>query len=145
MDCSVTQARELIANEKLWLKVKAYLAAGGSFELFPSKHPSRLKLLDRATGLLIGKWVEALAMADEWRKIVDGAKVHELKAEYQGVYPDVFRYTAYFAKWRGVLDEMKRTALEKGCRISEVECPDFEMVLLILKLKFPEAYELCCS
>ena len=145
MDCSVMQARELIANENLWPRVKAYLAAGGSFKLFPARHPSRLKLLDNATRSLIGKWLEALAMADEWRKIVDGAKVRELKTEYADIYPDVFRYTAYFAKWRSVLEEMKCTASERGCKISEVECPDFEMVLLVLKLKFPEAYELCCS
>ena len=39
MDCSVTQARELIGNAKLWPKVKAYLAAGGEFELFPAGDP----------------------------------------------------------------------------------------------------------
>ena len=120
MDCTVTQARELIGNAKLWPKVKAHLAAGGEFELFPAKDPSRLKLLDEATRSSIGKWLEALAAADGWRRIVDGAKVRELKAEYAGVYPEVFRYEAYFRKWRGVLDEMSRTAAEKGCRVSQV-------------------------
>lgn len=145
MDCTVTQARELIANGRLWPKVKAYLAAGGAFENFPANDPSRLKLLDDRTREAIGLWLEALASADEWRRIVDGAKVRELKAGYPGVYPDVFRYTAYFSKWRGVLDEMSRNAAERGCRVSQVECPDFDMILLLLKLKFPEAYELCCS
>lgn len=145
MDFSVTQARELIGNEKLWPKVRAYLADGGEFELFPPNDPSRLKLLDEATRMAIGKWLEAIAAADEWRKIVDGAKVRELKAEYPGVYPEVFRYTAYFAKWRSVLDEMAETAAGRGCRVSQVECPDFNMVLLLLKLKFPEAHEICCS
>ena len=145
MDCSVTQARELIGNAKLWLKVKAYLAAGGEFELFPAKDPSRLKLLDPDTRAAIGKWMEALAAAEGWRRIVDGAKVRELKAEYPGIYPEVFRYTAYFSKWCGVLEGMARSAAEKGCRVSQVDCPDFNMVLLLLKLRFPEAYELCCS
>ena len=88
---------------------------------------------------------EALAAAEDWRKVVDGTKVRELKAEYPGIYPDVFRYTAYFAKWREILELMSQTAASKGCRVSEVECPDFNMVLLLLKLKFPEAYEICCS
>ena len=145
MDCSVTQARELISNDRLWPKVKEYLAAGGEFELFPAKDPSRLKLLDEATRTSIGKWIEAVAAADGWRKIVDGAKVRELKAEYPGIYPDVFRYTAYFAKWRDVLEEMSRVASERKCRVAQVECPNFDLVLLLLKLKFPEAYELCCS
>ena len=126
-------------------EVLAYLAAGGEFGLFPAKDPSRLKLLDEATRTSVGKWIEAIAEADGWRKIVDGAKVRELKAEYPGVYPDVLRYSAYFVKWCGVLDAMTREAVAKGCRVSQVECPDFNMVLLLLKLKFPEAYELCCS
>lgn len=145
MDCTVTEARELVANAKLWPKVRAYLAAGGGFEAFPAKDPSRLKLLDEATRTAVGRWIEAIAAADGWRRIVDGPKVRELKAEYPGVYPEVFRYTAYFGKWRGTLEKMSRAAAEKGCRVSEVDCPDFEMVLLLLKLKFPEAYELCCS
>ncbi|MBR2981838.1 MAG: hypothetical protein IKC80_01280 [Kiritimatiellae bacterium] len=145
MDCTVTEARELVGNGRLWPKVKAYLAAGGEFALFPANDPSRLKLLDGRTRSSVGRWVEALAAADGWRTVVDGAKVRELKAEYAGVYPEVFRYEAYFRKWRGVLDEMSRTAAEKGCRVSQVDCPDFGMILLLLKLKFPEAYELCCS
>ena len=145
VDILVNEARELIGNGRLWAKVKAYLSAGGEFELFPAKDPSRLKLLDEATRTSVGKWIEAIAEADGWRKIVDGAKVRELKAGFPGIYPDVFRYTAYFAKWRGTLEEMRRTAAERNCRVSQVECPDFEMVLLLLKLKFPEAYGLCCS
>lgn len=145
MDCTVTQARELIGNERLWPKVKKHLAGGGEFELFPAGDSSRLKLLDADTRAAIGRWMEALAAAEAWRKIVDGAKVRELKAEYPGIYPEVFRYTAYFAKWRDVLDGMMRSAAERNCRVSQVECPDFNMVLLLLKLRFPEAYELCCS
>jgi hypothetical protein len=145
MDCSVTEARELVGNPRLWPRVKEYLAAGGEFGLFPVKDPSRLRLLDETTRVAVGKWLEAIAEADTWRTVVDGAKVRELKSGYPGIYPDVFRYTAYFVKWRGVLEEMRRVAAERNCSVSQVECPDFDMVLLLLKLKFPEAYELCCS
>lgn len=145
MDCTVTEARDLIANAKLWPKVRAYLAAGGAFEAFPARDPSRLKLLDESTRLAVGMWIEAIVAAGEWRRIVDGAKVRELKAAYPGIYPEVFRYTAYFGKWQSVLNDMSRIASEKGCKVSEVDCPNFEMILLLLKLKFPEAYELCCS
>lgn len=144
MDCTITQARELIANERLWPKVRDYLAAGGAFESFPPADPSRLKLLDGATREAIGHWIEALALADQWRKVVDGAAVRELKVKHADVYPEVFRYTAYFTKWRDVLNEMVRMAEQQGCRVAQVTCPDFTMVLLLLKLKFPEAYKLCC-
>jgi hypothetical protein len=144
MDCSITEARELISNEILWPKVRDYLSAGGAFELFPAKDAARLKLLDASTRQAIGVWIEAIALAERWRKVVDGATVRELKAAYPGVYPEVFRYTAYFTKWQRVLEEMARTAEKQGCRISQVACPDFAMVLLLLKLKFPEAHKLCC-
>jgi hypothetical protein len=139
------QARELIGNSCLWPKVRSYLSAGGEFEPFPAKSPSRLKLVDGETRSEIGKWIEAIALADVWRTVVNGAEVRELKSAYPGVYPDVFRYTAYFAKWREMLNGMVRDAEAKGCRVSQVDCPDFDMVLLLLKLKFPEVYELCCS
>ena len=144
MDCTITQARELIANDRLWPKVRDYLAAGGAFECFPPSDPARLKLLDEATRQAIGHWIEAIALAEQWRKVVDGAAVREIKAAHAEVYPEVFRYTAYFTKWRSVLNEMVRTAERQGCRVSQVPCPDFAMVLLLLKLKFPEAYKLCC-
>ena len=145
MDCSIKDARELIANEKLWPRVRSYLAAGGEFELFPRKDKSRLKLLDAATQKAIGDWIEGIAAAESWRKIVDGAAVRKIKAEHPGVYPDVFRYTAYFAKWRDMLEKMVETAKQSGCSVLQVECPDFAMVLLLMKLKFPEAYDICCS
>lgn len=144
MDCSITEARELISNEVLWPKVREYLAAGGAFESFPAKDSARLKLLDVTTREAIGVWIEAIALAEGWRKVVDGATVRKLKADYPGVYPEVFRYTAYFTKWQRVLEEMVRKAEQQKCRVSQVECPDFAMVLLLLKLKFPEAYKLCC-
>lgn len=145
MDCSVKEARELVANAKLWPRVRRYLAAGGAFEPFPPKDPSRLKLLDAGTRKALALWIEGIAAAEDWRRVVDGAAVRKIKADYPGVYPDVFRYTAYFTRWRAALGRMVETAKEKKCSVLEVPCPDFAMVLLLMKLKFPEAYEICCS
>ena len=65
-------------------------------------------------------WLEAIDRAEEWRKVVDGAKVRELKAKYPGVYPEVLRLLPYF---KGKADKKKQ----------------------LLKMKFPEAYAICYS
>ena len=122
----LNEARELIGNRQLWPRVRAYLAAGGEMMDF-SKPSNRLVLLDKQTIKEIKLWLDALSQAAEWRKIVDGAKVRELRASYPGVYPDVFRYLPYFSKF-----DLKDTS-------------NTELVMFLLKLKFPEAYELCCS
>ena len=54
------------------------------------------------------KWLGALALADELRRVTDGATVRALKAALPGVYPDVFGYVAYF---RG-LEVLKLGSLE---------------------------------
>ena len=51
---------------------------------------------------------------------MDGPTVRRLKADHPGVYPDVLRYAAYFAGRKDVRRQL-------------------------MKLKFPEAYELCYS
>ena len=120
------EARELLNNRLLWPKVRAYLAAGG--EMIDFSQPSnRLVLLDEETLSKVRLWLDALANAEEWKRVVDGAKVRELKAKYPGIYPDVFRYLPYFSKFD--LNDQS----------------NFELVKFLLKLKFPEAYELCCS
>ncbi len=120
------EARELLDNRLLWPRVRDYLAAGGEMLDF-SQQSNRLVLLDREIIVQIRLWLEALANAEEWKKVVDGAKVRELKAKYPGIYPEVFRYLPYFSKF-------------------DLSDPsDFELVKFLLKLKFPEAYELCCS
>ncbi len=120
------EARELLDNRLLWPRVRDYLAAGGEMLDF-SQQSNRLVLLDRETIVQIRLWLEALANAEDWKKVVDGAKVRELKAKYPGIYPEVFRYLPYFSKF-------------------DLSDPsDFELVKFLLKLKFPEAYELCCS
>ena len=88
---------------------------------------NRLYLLDKETMDKIQLWLKALGQAESWKTIVDGAKVRQLKAEYPGVYPDVIRYLPYFSKF-----DLNDTS-------------NIELVKHLLKLKFPEAYELCCS
>jgi len=120
------EARELLDNALLWPRVRDYLAGGGEMLDF-SQQANRLVLLDSETLAQVRLWLDALAHAEQWKKVVDGEKVRELKAEYPGIYPDVFRYLPYFSKF-----DLKDTK-------------DFELVKHLLKLKFPEAYELCCS
>ena len=120
------EARELIANRQLWPRVRNYLAAGGEMKDF-NQPENRLLLLDKETLTKIRLWLEALSHAAEWKTIVDGAKVRELKASYPGAYPEVFRYLPYFSKY-----DLHDTS-------------NMELVKYLLKLKFPEAYELCYS
>ena len=127
MDFELNEARELVSNEVLWPKVRDYLARGGEFVRFPAGANSRLVLVDGDTRSKIDMWCEALQHADEWKFIVDGAKVRLLKAKYPGVYPEVFRYTAYFSKFK------------------PIDPKNEEFLMLLLKLKFPEVYKLCSS
>ena len=120
------EARELLNDKRLWPKVRDYLAAGGEMLDF-SQRQNRLVLLDKETLGRIRLWLDALSHAEEWKKIVNGEKVRELKADYPGVYPEVLRYLPYFSKFD--LNDQS----------------NFELVSFLLKLKFPEAYELCCS
>lgn len=127
MDFELKDARELVANEVLWPKVRDYLIAGGQFTSFTKGPTQRLKLVDTETRRQIELWCEALVHASEWKSIVDGAKVRALKASYPGIYPEVFRYTAYFKKFK-TLDPNNE-----------------DFLMLLLKLKFPEVYTLCSS
>ena len=122
----LNEARELIANRQLWPKVRNYLAAGGEMKDF-NQPENRLLLLDKATVTQIHLWLEGLSHAEEWKRVVDGVKVRELKAAYPGVYPEVFRFLPYFTKF-----DLHDTS-------------NLELVKFLLKLKFPEAYELCYS
>ena len=120
------EARELLNNKLLWPKVREYLAAGGEMLDF-SKQENRLVLLDKETLDKVRLWLDALSHAEEWKTVVDGAKVRELKAAYPGIYPEIFRYLPYF----------KAFDLQ--------DSSNFELVRMLLKLKFSEAYRLCCS
>ena len=127
MDLTIDEARKMVANADLWPQVRDYLVRGGEFELFPAGVKSRLKLVDSETLLKIDMWVEALKNAPDWKGIVEGDKVRELKNRYPGVYPEVFRYSAYFSKFK---------TIDPG---------NEDFMMLLLKLKFPEVYKLCFS
>lgn len=127
MDLTIDEARALVSNGTLWPKVRDYLAHGGEFTSFPPGVKSRLKLVDEETRAAIDSWVAALGKAGEWKAVVDGEKVRELKKKYPGVYPEVFRYSAYFAKF------------------PKADAGNEDFMMLLLKLKFPEVYKLCSS
>ena len=127
MDLTIDEARKMVANADLWPQVRDYLVRGGEFELFPAGVKSRLKLVDSETLLKIDMWVEALKNAPDWKGVVEGDKVRELKSRYPGVYPEVFRYSAYFSKFK---------TIDPG---------NEDFMMLLLKLKFQEVYKLCFS
>ena len=127
MDLTIDEARKMVANADLWPLVRDYLVRGGEFELFPAGVKSRLKLVDSETLLKIDMWVEALKNTQDWKGIVEGDKVRELKSRYPGVYPEVFRYSAYFSKFK------------------TIDSGNEDFMMLLLKLKFPEVYKLCFS
>ena len=118
---TLEEARELLRSP-LWPKVRDSFLAGGAFVVHPKGDLKRLDYLDAETRRQIALWTEGLQKADEWRRVIDGAKVRELKEAYPGVYPEVFRYVAYFTRFKTVDEDFTR---------------------LLLKLKFPEVYELC--
>ena len=160
------------------------------FHAFPKDDWSRLALLDGQTLESIIKWLGALACADALRRMTDGNTVRELKASLPGIYPEVFAYTAYFAKidfQRSDAEKQSGEVQDDGSRPSVVEevvstgmsivellldevpsplvsrlrfklpkglCNSTSsrfkketcgaVVAKLLKLKFPEAYRLCC-
>lgn len=116
---TVDEARKLLGSA-IWPRVRDRFLETGEFAVHPRGDIRRLEYLDADTRRRIELWKDALAHAEEWRTVVDGRKVRELREAYPGIYPEVFRYTAYFSG--GGDPTMK-----------------------LLKLKFPEAYELCCS
>lgn len=68
------------------------------FHPFPSTDLSRLLLLDAATLESIALWIGALSTADALRRVTAAPAVRALKTALPGIYPDLFAYTAYFAK-----------------------------------------------
>ena len=127
MALDLNAARALVANQLLWPRVRDYLAAGGTMLDF-TQPANRLKLLDEDTRRQIALWLDALSKAAQWKTVVDGATVRRLKADYPGVYPEIFRFLPYFAKFD------LATAIDQ---------PD--VLKCLLKLKFPDAFTLCYS
>ena len=124
----LNEARALVNDERMWPLVRDAFLAPGEFRTYPKGDLRRIELLDEETRAAIGRWTHALAHAEEWRRILDGERVRRLKAEYPGVYPEVFRLAPYFIRFAAGGVEGNPEAMR-----------------LLLKLKFPEAYELCCS
>ncbi len=127
MDFGLKEARALIADAVVWPRVRDYLSRGGEFKPFPKGVKSRLCLVDEETQKQINQWCDALSKAESWRAVVDGEKVRELKAAYPGVYPEVFRYVPYFTRFK------------------PLDPANEDVIMQVLKLKFPEVYELCSS
>ncbi len=121
---TIDEARELVQSP-IWTQVRDHFLATGTFAVFPQGDLRRLAYLDEETQAEVAAWRTALEHVEEWRKVVDGEKVRELKARYPGAYPEVFRYQAYFTRFGGKIGD--------------------EAVKLLLKLKFPEAYRICFS
>ena len=150
------------------------LGVAPCFHSFPKEDGSRLLLLEGETLESIARWIGALSVAERLRRVTSGADVRGLKAALPGVYPDVFAYTAYFAR-DGKNDEadikdwneigamgvsMIVSALSKVPsplvarlklklpRNMSVPAPSREtginVINKLLKLRFPEAYSLCC-
>ena len=116
---TLEEARELLKSP-IWPKVRDSFLATGEFTVYPAGDPRRLEYLDEDVREEVERWKTVLEHADEWKLVLDGAKVRELRAAYPGAYPEALRYAAYFPG--GKVDVIK-----------------------LLKLKFPEAYRLCCS
>lgn len=123
----LNEARELVSNERLWPLVRDRFLESGEFKAYPKDDLRRIELLPPEMRQAIGKWLDALSRIDEWKTQLGGESVRAIQRDYPGVYPEVFRYAPYFAKFGK--DNLKDNA---------------EAVKLLLQLKFPEAYELCC-
>ena len=116
---TIEEARKLVASP-IWPKVRDRFLATGELVVLPAGDPRRIEYLDDETRAKIALWKEALEKCGDWVTVVDGRKVRELRERYPGVYPEVLRYRAYFPD--GKVDVMK-----------------------LIKIKFPEALEVCNS
>ncbi len=168
----VAAGRETSPRAKAWLL--SSLGVSPCFHAFPKEDWSRLLLLDGATLESIAKWLGALACAESLRRVTDGAAVRGLKTTLPGVYPEVFAYTAYFrgvaakeakgtedvvaagmAALSGFLSALKPELLRRFqlklpkelcglCDPGGEKTVSDDALSKLLKLKFPEAYRLCC-
>jgi len=115
---SLDEARKIVSSP-LWPKVRDRFLATGEFVVYPPGDLRRVEFLDDETRRQLDLWMQGVIHVDEWRLVVDGKEVRRLKAEFPGVYPEIFRYAEYFKNRRNPLE-------------------------ILLKLKFPEAYKICC-
>lgn len=116
---TLDEARELLASP-LWAEIRDHFLAGNEFAIYPAGDLRRLDYLKREKRLQISHWCDATARLAEWKKVVEGREVRELKTRFSDVYPEILRYEAYFAK----------------C------ADDGDRLRMVLKLKFPEVLEM---
>ena len=118
------QTIKLSNYQTIKLFILSTLGVEPCFHTFPKDDWSRLLLLDGRTLESIIKWLGALVCAGELRRVTDGKTVRELKAALPGIYPEVFAYTAYFAKidfQRGDAEKQSGEGQDVGSRPSVVE------------------------
>ncbi len=158
-------------REKAWL-LKTLGVTTGFFHTFPKDDFSRIALLDGALLLDLVRWLGVLHNAPALRRVTDGARVRALKAALPGAYPEAFPYTAYFraedtgavapapeavlADGMGILlaalknapvavvDRLRKKLPRELSHVEEGKAPAPGEFARLLKLKFREAYSLCC-
>lgn len=165
----------LLSSPRVSRWLLSELSVAPCFHAFPSDDLSRLLLLDSDTLVSIARWLGALATADALRRVTRGPDVAALRAALPGVYPAVFSYAPYFAKSAlppaadpspdaiqslgfALLHAslahlppplLRRLALKlpKGALPDQptTQPPNRQTTKLLLKLRFPEAFSLCCS
>ncbi|MGN0886738.1 MAG: SctK family type III secretion system sorting platform protein [Candidatus Spyradenecus sp.] len=186
----VTIAPTALTGKKAERALLAHLGVEPTFYDFPAENGSRLLLLERAQYEQIAAWLGAIAYAEPLRAVLAGPDVRALKQSLPGLYPDVLRYTAYFAKWSERLTALRAAVspppkatdlpaalrlmglrmlaslladvpeallLRQRLRFPEADAPGFEplprevlspehldLLFFLLKLRFPEASDLCC-
>ena len=157
-EIDIRKARKLVGDERLWPLVLERCFCDPDrepfFHDFPKDDGSRLGLLDDETRQAVARWLEVIARAGELKSVMDGERVRVLKDEYAGAYPEALKYAPYFAKWKlpaadgaRLLATAMRAAPAALVDAEPLEGADVPLAAVwkLLKLKFPEAYELCCS
>ena len=157
-EIDIRRARALVRDGRLWPLVmrRCFCDPGRKpfFHDFPADDGSRIALLGDATRRAVENWLEVIARADELGGALDGERVKVLREEYGDAYPDAIRYAPYFAKWHlpaadggRLLATAMRTAPAELLEAEPLEGTEVPLaaVLKLLKLRFSEAYDLCCS
>lgn len=119
MGMTLEEARELVSSP-LWPHVRDHVLAGHGFSVYPAGDLRRLEYLDPETRRLVSHWCDATARMAEWKTVIDGREVRKIRERFGDVYPEIFRYEAYFAN-----------------------CEDDQARLrMVLRLKFPAVLEM---
>ena len=100
VESDLPQVSGLMSSYRVRRFVLSSLGVEACFHAFPKGDWSRILLLDGATLEAIVKWLGALALAEQLRRVTDGKTVRGLKTSLPGIYPEVFGFTAYFGKWK---------------------------------------------